>query len=100
MILANGILHQGDKIVICGLSGEPIVTNIRAILTPPPLTEMRAKNTSDLVVNKVVRAAMGCKIDAPGLDDAVAGSQLFVVNPGWLKAVTLIPSGVELTVIR
>jgi len=52
------------------------------ILTPPLLGEMRAKNTSDLVSNKEVRAAIGCKIDAPGLDDAVAGSQLFVVKPG------------------
>jgi len=31
---------------------------------------------------KQVKAAMGCRIDAAGIDDAVAGSPLFVINPG------------------
>jgi translation initiation factor 5B len=77
-ILVNGVLHEGDTIVVCGLNG-PIVTNIRALLTPQPLKEMRVKGT--YVHHKVIHASQGVKISAQDLDKAIAGSSLFVCGP-------------------
>ncbi|KAJ5062904.1 eukaryotic translation initiation factor 5B [Bipolaris maydis] len=78
VILSNGVLHEGDRIVLCG-NPEPIATNIRALLTPAEMKELRVK--SQYVHNKEVKAAMGIKIAADGLDQAIAGSRLLVVGP-------------------
>ncbi|KAF9057320.1 hypothetical protein BJ165DRAFT_1520712 [Panaeolus papilionaceus] len=78
VVLSNGILREGDRIVVCGLNG-PIVTQVRALLTPQPLREMRIK--SAYVHHKEVKAALGVKITAPDLEKAIAGSRLLVVGP-------------------
>lgn len=78
VILSNGVLHEGDRIVLCG-NPEPIATNVRALLTPAEMKELRVK--SQYVHNKEVKAAMGIKIAADGLDQAIAGSRLLVVGP-------------------
>ncbi|PPQ68655.1 hypothetical protein CVT24_005386, partial [Panaeolus cyanescens] len=78
VVLSNGILREGDRIVVCGLNG-PIVTQVRALLTPQPLRELRIKAT--YVHHKEVKAALGVKITAPDLEKAIAGSRLLVVGP-------------------
>jgi translation initiation factor 5B len=64
--------------VLCGLNGA-ITTNIRALLTPEPMKEMRVK--SAYVHHKEVKAALGVKITAKDLENAIAGSRLMVVGP-------------------
>lgn len=78
VILSNGILREGDRIVLCGVNGA-IKTNIRALLTPAEMKELRLK--SAYVHNKEVKAALGVKISAPDLEGAIAGSRLMVVGP-------------------
>jgi translation initiation factor 5B len=77
VVLVNGELHEGDTIVVCGMGG-PIVTQVRALLTPPVMKEMRIK--SDYVHHKSITAAMGIKIVASDLDKAVAGTALLVAH--------------------
>lgn len=76
-ILVDGVLRQGDHIIILGFAG-PIKTKIRALLTPHPMKEMRVKG--EYLHHKEIYASMGLKISAPDLEDAVAGSQLFLGN--------------------
>jgi translation initiation factor 5B len=78
VVLSNGVLHEGDRIVLCGLNGA-ITTNIRALLTPAPLKELRLK--SAYVHNKEAKASLGVKIAANDLEGAIAGSRLLVVGP-------------------
>lgn len=77
VVLSNGILHEGDRIVLCGTEGA-ITTDIRALLTPAEMKELRVK--SQYVHNKTVKAALGVKIAANGLEHAIAGSRLLVVK--------------------
>ena len=79
VVLSNGVLREGDRIVLCGLNGA-IATNIRALLTPAPLKELRLK--SQYVHNHECKASLGVKISATDLEHAIAGSRLLVVGPG------------------
>ncbi|KAL7719279.1 Eukaryotic translation initiation factor 5B [Entamoeba marina] len=77
VILVNGVLHRGDRLVVCGMNG-PIVTQVRALLLPQPLKDLRVKTpytTADSVC-----AAQGVKISASDLENAVAGSAIAVCN--------------------
>ncbi|KAG0292964.1 hypothetical protein BGZ98_002402 [Dissophora globulifera] len=78
VVLSNGVLREGDRIVLCGLNGA-IATNVRALLTPQPLKELRVK--SAYVHHKEVKASLGIKISAPDLEKAIAGSRMMVVGP-------------------
>ena len=77
VVLSNGVLHEGDRIVLCGTEGA-ISTDVRALLTPAEMKELRVK--SQYVHNKTVKAALGVKIAANGLDNAIAGSRLLVAK--------------------
>ncbi|EER08965.1 translation initiation factor if-2, putative [Perkinsus marinus ATCC 50983] len=72
-------IKDTDQICVCTLAG-PVITTIRALLTPPPAKEIRVK--SEYVHHKVINGSMGVKICAPGLEEAVAGTQLIVMRPG------------------
>lgn len=78
VVLVNGVLHEGDQIVVCGMQG-PIVTTIRALLTPHPMKELRVKGT--YLHHKEIKAAQGIKITGQGLEHAIAGTGLYVVGP-------------------
>lgn len=77
VILINGTLREGDKVVCMGFQGV-IKTQIRALLTPHPLKEMRVKN--EYLHFKEIHAAQGIKICANDLEDAMAGSQMYVYH--------------------
>ncbi|ONI21976.1 hypothetical protein PRUPE_2G099300 [Prunus persica] len=78
VVLVNGVLHEGDQIVVCGIQG-PIVTSIRALLTPHPMNELRVKGTYQN--HRAIKGAQGIKITAPCLEHAIAGAALYVVGP-------------------
>jgi translation initiation factor 5B len=78
VILVNGTLHEGDTLVLCSADGA-IVTQARALLTPPPAREMRVK--TEFVHHKSIQAAMGIKICAQDLGGVTPGTSLMVCGP-------------------
>lgn len=78
IILLDGILKQGDRIVV-GKKDSVTITKIKALLLPKPLDEMRDPRDKFRHVDKVIAAA-GLKITSPDLDGVLAGSPLYVVK--------------------
>jgi len=76
-IIYDGVLQKGDIIVV-GAKEKPIVTNVRAVLLPKPLDEIRDPRDKFSSVD-AVSAAAGIKIAAPNLEEALAGAPLYVV---------------------
>jgi len=76
-IIYDGTLQKGDIIVVGGKE-QPIKTNVRAVLLPKALDEIRDPRDRFSSVEGV-SAAAGIKIAAPNLDDALAGGPLYVV---------------------
>ncbi len=76
-ILYDGTLKVGDTIAVAG-KDEVIVTNVKAILKPPPVREMRVESRFKSV--KSVTAAAGIKIVAPHMENVLAGSEFEAVE--------------------
>ncbi len=74
VIIYDGILKKGDKILIGGLD-SPVETRVKALLCPLPLNEMRDKKTKFKKADEVT-AATGVKISAPDIDKVIAGMPL------------------------
>ncbi len=76
-VIYDGTIRENDQIVVGGQSG-PIVTEVRALLQPRPLSEIRSDEEFEKVEEVV--AAQGVKVAAPDLDDAMAGAPVRVVR--------------------
>ncbi|MCE4618973.1 MAG: translation initiation factor IF-2 [Desulfurococcales archaeon] len=76
VVIYDGVIRVGDTIVLGGKNG-PIKTNVRALLMPRPLQDLRSREARFVNVDAVYAAA-GVRIAAPGLDEALAGSPIYV----------------------
>lgn len=78
VILRNGVLREGDTLVLTGTEG-PFATTVRALLMPQPLRELRVKNA--YVQHKAVLAAQGVKVTSKGeLEKTLAGTPVLVAK--------------------
>lgn len=97
VILYDGELKVGNTIVV-GSIGSPIVTKVRALLKPRPLSDMRIEDKFGHV-DKVVAAA-GIKIAAPNLENALSGSEVRVATDNVDEVVEQIKSGIDEVLIE
>jgi translation initiation factor 5B len=77
VVLYDGTVREDETIVVGG-KNEPIVTDVRALLKPRDLSEIRTEDRFENVPE--ISAAAGAKIAAPDLDDAMAGAPVRVVR--------------------
>lgn len=77
VILIDGFLRIGDTIVVAGTEG-PIVTQIRSVLTPDGMKELRVKN--NYIEHKEISGTIGVKIAAKDLEKAIAGLGVLVAH--------------------
>jgi translation initiation factor 5B len=75
VILLDGIIKQGDSIVVAKRDSV-VVTRIKSLLLPKPLDEMRDPRDKFRHVKMVISAA-GLKITSPELEGVIAGSPLY-----------------------
>lgn len=79
LILYDGHLRVNDTLVI-GTLQDPIITKVRGLFEPAPLSEMRDAK-SKFVGVKEVRAATGVRVLAADLDKAVSGMPVVSADP-------------------
>ena len=84
VVLYDGTVREGDRIVVGG-ENDAIVTEVRALLRPRPLAEIRTERQFEQVSE--LSAAAGIKIAAPELDGAMAGAPIRVAREGELERV-------------
>ncbi|AAK40570.1 translation initiation factor IF-2 [Saccharolobus solfataricus] len=78
VIIYDGVLKKNDTIILGGINGI-IITKVRGIFVPRPLQDMKLSKY-DLTPIDEVYAAAGVKISAPNLEEALAGSPIYVVE--------------------
>lgn len=86
VIIYEGTLKVGDTIVI-GRLGEPLVTRVKALFEPAPLTEMRDKKSKFTSMKQVV-AATGVKISCPDMTDVISGMSVISCLPKDTKLIS------------
>jgi translation initiation factor 5B len=77
IILSNGTVSVGDKIVVTAQDGIKVST-IRNIFTPPPLAQDRHKVS--WISNKTIRASQGIRLIGSNLEMCIAGSSIFKID--------------------
>ncbi|MFC7116042.1 translation initiation factor IF-2 [Natronoarchaeum sp. GCM10025703] len=77
VVLYDGTVKEDDTVVV-GAADGTIVTDVRALLKPRPLSEIRTESRFENV--EELKAAAGIKIAAPDLDDAMSGAPVRVVR--------------------
>lgn len=77
IILYDGKIKKDDTIVVGGKEG-PVVTKVKALLKPRPLSELRIEDKFKRINS--VTAASGIKVVAPNIENVLAGLPLHVVK--------------------
>merc|ERR1712018_74659 len=77
IVLVNGKLREGQTMIVAGQEG-PIVTQIKALLTPSKMQDLRVKNS--YIEHKEIVAAQGVKIAAKELEKTICGLNMLVAN--------------------
>ena len=77
VVIYDGTVRADDTIVVGG-TDDTIITDVRALLQPKPLAEIRTEEAFEQV-DEVV-AADGIKVAAPDLNGAIAGAPVRVVR--------------------
>jgi len=73
-IIYDGTVSVGDSLVAGGLTG-PVVSRVKALFIPAPLSEMRDKKAKFKSI-KSISAASGVRIIAPNVEEVVSGMPL------------------------
>ena len=77
VILRNGILQEGDTMILTGLDG-PFTTQARALLMPQPLKELRVKNA--YINHQTIIASQGVKVCGKDLEKTLAGTPILIAK--------------------
>ena len=77
-IIYNGTIRNSDKIAV-GTNTDPIIVNIRALLKPKPLDEIRDPRERFDIVQEA-HAACGVKISSPDLEHVIPGAPIRVIR--------------------
>lgn len=91
VILINGTLKVGDKIMIKTLNGN-FNTNIKNLLTPPPNRESRVK--TEYQQHDYIKGSVGIKLIVNGLESTgISGSHITYINDIMEKNEDIIETG-------